>query len=286
MHKDNSMPQLSLFSLPPKSNSESTTNHSNGNDNTANTSANSVRTGRTGEDTLWSSGSIQTGSASINDQQRNPDTHYPQSGGSLWRQNDSCDGRGIKRIPGEGAYLATNNSQVRSVNYSYSGHDTSKTFIKRFRLLGNTQAIQTLGRPKESKRSANALKRKALFCCLSFGGLKETLLDPLREANWLRPTDQTYCKPLPQFLESFKVLNSDNASLVQAAARSGMVPAISFYYTPLETIHSVYKPISYHEEDKSVVERVEAYKKERQSRQRLLETEEYKLSSKHRVKIN
>ena len=244
MHKSKSNAQLSLFSSPPQNDAESKINQTNGNDhvnnNANNPSGNSIRTGSSGENSVQSSGSIQTGSPSVNDKQRNSDTNPAQSRGGISQQNDPSDGRGAERIPGEGTDLARDNQQIQSVDFSFSGQETAKTFNKRLRLLANIEAIQTLKRLKEEKRGPNALERDTLFGYVGFGGLKEILLDPAKDADWQTPSDQPYRKLVQQFHQTLQALDQNNASLLLAAARRGI---ISSYYTPREIIQSIYKAI-------------------------------------------
>ena len=244
MHKSKSNAQLSLFSSPPQNDAESKINQTNGNDhvnnNANNPSGNSIRTGSSGEDSVQSSGSIQTGSPSVNDKQRNSDTNPAQSRGGISQQNDPSDGRGAERIPGEGTDLARDNQQIQSVDFSFSGQETAKTFNKRLRLLANIEAIQTLKRLKEEKRGPNALERDTLFGYVGFGGLKEILLDPAKDADWQTPSDQPYRNLIQQFHQTLQALDQNNASLLLAAARRGI---ISSYYTPVEIIQSIYKAI-------------------------------------------
>jgi hypothetical protein len=142
MHKKKSNQQLSLFSNSLQNNSESINIEKNENNNNIDEPlTNSIRIGGTGENPLQSSDSIQTSRASIHDPQPDGNSNNSENGRGIPRQNGLSNGRGAERISSERNHLASDSSQIQSLNFISLEQNTSKSFNKRHRLKGNIEAV-------------------------------------------------------------------------------------------------------------------------------------------------
>lgn len=162
------------------------------------------------------------------------------------QQDAPTPGQGAERSGSSGNRVAGtgDKSGIKLNNLSNyhntSGFETGKSFSKTKAYHSNIKTLQTLYLLQEEKRHATPEEQDVLARYVGFGGLKEILLNPDNEKEWLTESDKKLRPLVAEIYNSFKKLDPDESvGLLQSAKRS----IINAHYTSHSIINAIYKAV-------------------------------------------
>lgn len=121
--------------------------------------------------------------------------------------------------------------------HNTEGFSSGKSFSKTSAYYANINALQTLHKLQKQQRNATPEEQHILARYVGFGGLKEILLNPATEKEWLTESDKKIRPLVGQIYDALRELDSDGSlGLLQSAKRS----ILNAHYTSHSIINAVY----------------------------------------------